>query len=62
MVSLRALTLIGQVIVFRVARETMVRALGLKGYSPEETAEIRDVILEQTRTTIEAMSHSNGKK
>jgi hypothetical protein len=45
-----------------VARETMVRALGLKGYSPEETAEIRDVILEQTRTTIEAMSHSNGNQ
>jgi AcrR family transcriptional regulator len=54
--SLRALTLIGQVIVFRVARETMVRALGLKGYSPEETAEIRCVILEQTRAAIEAMS------
>lgn len=54
--SLRALTLIGQVIVFRVARETMVRALGLKGYSSGETAEIRDVILEQTRGVIEVMS------
>jgi len=54
--SLRALTLIGQVIVFRVARETMVRALGLKGYSSEETAEIRRVILEQTRGMIKAMS------
>ena len=60
--NLRALTLIGQVIVFRVARETMVRALGLKGYSPEETAEIRGVILEQTRTTIEAMSPLNGNQ
>ncbi len=58
--SLRALTLIGQVIVFRVARETMVRALGLEGYTPEETAEIRSVILEQTRTTIEAMFRSKG--
>lgn len=54
--SLRALTLIGQVIVFRVARETMVRALGLNGYSPDETDEIRRVILEQTRGVIEAMS------
>ena len=58
--SFRALTLIGQIIVFRVARETMVRALGLKGYSPEETAEIRGVILEQTRSALEAMSHSSG--
>jgi hypothetical protein len=53
--SLRALTLIGQIIVFRVARETMVRALDLEGYSSEETTEIRDVILEQTRAAIEAM-------
>ena len=57
-VSLRALTLIGQVIVFRVARETTVRALGLKGYSSDETAEIRRVILEQTRSMIEAMSRT----
>jgi AcrR family transcriptional regulator len=53
--SLRALTLIGQIIVFRVARETMVRALDLEGYSSEETTEIRGVILEQTRAAIEAM-------
>ena len=58
--SLRALTLIGQVIVFRVARETMVRALGLNGYSPEETAEIRGVILEQTRIAIEGMFRLSG--
>jgi len=54
--SLRALTLIGQIIVFRVARETAVRALGLEGYSFDETAEIRGVILEQTRGVIKAMS------
>ena len=53
--NLRALTLIGQIIVFRVARETMVRALDLEGYSSEETTEIREVILEQTRTAIEAL-------
>jgi len=53
--SLRALTLIGQIIVFRVARETMVRALDLEGYSSEETAEIRGVILEQTRAAIEEL-------
>jgi AcrR family transcriptional regulator len=53
--SLRALALMGQIIVFRVARETMVRALGLEGYSSEETTEIRGVILEQTRAAIEEM-------
>lgn len=53
--SLRALALLGQIIVFRVARETMVRALDLEGYSSEETTEIRGVILEQTRAAIEAM-------
>jgi AcrR family transcriptional regulator len=53
--SLRAMTLIGQIIVFRVARETMVRALNLEGYSPEETAQIQGVILEQTRIAVEAM-------
>ncbi|MFZ0484263.1 MAG: CerR family C-terminal domain-containing protein [Desulfobacterales bacterium] len=53
--SLRALTLIGQIIVFRVARETIVRALDLEGYSSEETAEIRGVILEQTRAAIEEL-------
>ena len=51
-------SLIGQVIVFRVARETTVRALGLKGYSTDETAEIRRVILEQTRSMIEGMSRT----
>ncbi len=60
--SLRALTLIGQIIVFRVARETMVRALNLEGYSSEETKEIRGVILEQTRTAIEAMYQLNKDK
>jgi AcrR family transcriptional regulator len=60
--SLRALTLIGQIIVFRVARETMVRALNLEGYSSEETTEIREVILEQTRTAIEAMYQLNKDK
>jgi TetR/AcrR family transcriptional regulator, regulator of cefoperazone and chloramphenicol sensitivity len=53
--NLRAMALMGQVIVFRVARETMVRFLNLEGYSPAETSEIRTVILEQTRAALEAM-------
>jgi AcrR family transcriptional regulator len=52
---LRALAFMGQVMAFRVARETMVRALGFTGYSAEETRTIRRVILEQTRGAIESI-------
>ena len=41
----RAMTLMGQVVIFRVARETIVRGLDLDGYSPEELEEIRRVIV-----------------
>lgn len=41
----RAMTLMGQVVIFRVARETIVRGLDLEGYSPEELEEIRRVIV-----------------
>jgi AcrR family transcriptional regulator len=54
--KLRAMAIMGQILAFRVGRETMVRALGLKGYSAEEIAEIRQVILEQTRAAIKALA------
>jgi TetR/AcrR family transcriptional regulator, regulator of cefoperazone and chloramphenicol sensitivity len=57
---MRALSMIGQVMAFRVARETMVRALNLKGYSPEETEEIRRIVLEQTRFVIRGMTVGEG--
>ena len=50
--KLRAMAIMGQVIAFRVGRETMVRALSLEGYSAEETAEIRQVILAHTRALV----------
>lgn len=53
--KLRALSLIGQIMAFRVARETVVRMLGMQGYSPAETEQIRYVILEQTRATIRGL-------
>ena len=56
--NLRALSLMGQVMAFRVARETMIRKLGLEGYNARETMEIRQVILEQTRAALEAMSRT----
>lgn len=43
--TFKAMTLMGQVLVFRVARETIVRELDLEGYSPEELDEIRRVIV-----------------
>ena len=42
--TFRAMTLMGQVLIFRVARETIVRGLDLEGYSPAELEEIRSVI------------------
>jgi hypothetical protein len=46
------MAILGQIIVFRVARETMVRALDLEGYSPDELEEVRTTILEHTRATL----------
>ena len=44
--TFKAMTLMGQVIIFRVARETIVRGLDLEGYSPQELEEIRRVVVE----------------
>ncbi len=52
---IRAMALIGQILVFRIARETVVRALDMKGYSREETEEIRRIILEHTRSIVAAL-------
>jgi hypothetical protein len=49
---LKAMAIMGQVMAFRVARETMVRMVGLEGYSRDETEEIRGIILEHTRSVI----------
>lgn len=55
LLRIRALSMIGQVMAFRVARETMVRALGMEGYSVAETDEIRCIVLEQTRFVVRGM-------
>jgi len=46
--KLRAMTIMGQVLVFRFARETIVRSLDMEGYSAEELQEIRDIIIDHT--------------
>lgn len=51
---LRAMAIMGQVMAFRVARETMVRMVGIEGYSRDETEEIRGIILEHTRSVLRA--------
>ncbi len=58
---LRALAIMGQVMSFRIARETLVRMLDIDGYSPAETAEIREVILEQTRAALKGLSKGRNK-
>ena len=55
--GLRAMAFMGQIMAFRVARETVVRRLGLKGYTPEETTQIRRVILEHTRAAVGALAN-----
>lgn len=58
--SLRALAIMGQVMAFRIARETAVRALGMKGYTREETANISRMILEQTRAALTGLGKTEG--
>jgi TetR/AcrR family transcriptional regulator, regulator of cefoperazone and chloramphenicol sensitivity len=49
---MRALAIMGQVMAFRVARETIVRSLDLEGYSASELDEIRSIIFEHTRNIL----------
>ena len=52
---LRAFSGVGQIMAFRFGRETVSRYAGLDGYSPEETREIRRIILEQTLAALEGL-------
>jgi len=53
--QIRAMALVGQVMGFRMARETVVRAIGMQGYNDEERREIQQVILEHTRAMVAAL-------
>ena len=57
-----AMTLMGQVIIFRVARETIVRGLDLEGYSPEEIEEIRRVVVSNALAITETPSEQLIRK
>ncbi len=51
-VILMVATIISQVIIFRVARETLVRALNWKGYTGKEIGAILKVVLENVRSML----------
>lgn len=51
--KLRSMAIIGQVLAFRFARETIVRSLKLQGYNPEELDQIREVIIEHIRAILD---------
>jgi AcrR family transcriptional regulator len=59
--KLRAMAIVGQILVFRVARETLVRALDLEGYNNAETAKIERVIMEHTRYITAGLGRDRGR-
>lgn len=50
--KMRAMAILGQIVAFRVSRETIVRSLGLQGYDEGELQEIREIIQENTRNIL----------
>lgn len=60
--TFKAMTLMGQVVIFRVARETIVRGLDLEGYSPEELEEIRRVLVANALAITAMPSESSTRK
>ncbi|MFV0437299.1 MAG: CerR family C-terminal domain-containing protein [Desulfopila sp.] len=55
--KIRAITMLGQVLIFRIARETAVRSLAVKGYSVEEVDEIHQVIQEHIDSILTGLDH-----
>ena len=51
------MAIMGQIMAFRVGRETAVRSMGLKGYTQDETTEIRNIIIEHTRGIFNSLSN-----
>jgi hypothetical protein len=59
--KLRVMAIVGQVMAFRVARETVVRAIDLEGYSDVETEEIERIIREHTRFITAGLAKNAGR-
>ncbi len=54
--KLRAIAVVGQVFVFRMARETIIRSLDMEGYNSKEMEEIRQVVLHHTNSILKSLA------
>ncbi len=52
-IMLQSMAIVGQILFFRVARETVVLTLDMQGYDEGELREIRDVVLTHTHAVLE---------
>ena len=50
--KMRAMSIMGQIMAFRIARETIVRSLDFQGYNAKELQEIQEIIKENTRNIL----------
>lgn len=50
--TVRAVALLGQILIFRIGREAVVRLTGVSGYSPAEVELLCDVILRQSEAAL----------
>jgi TetR/AcrR family transcriptional regulator, regulator of cefoperazone and chloramphenicol sensitivity len=53
-IMLKAMTILGQLLIFRMAREAVVRTLKWEGYSPAEIGAVQNQIIENARTILGA--------
>jgi len=54
--SLQAILLIGQVMVFRAGRATVVRRIGMEGYTAREIAEIQVIVVSRAMAALDFMA------
>lgn len=54
--NLQSFLLIGQVMVFRAGRATVMRRLGMQGYDAAEIAEIQDVVVSRAMAALDDMA------
>ena len=54
--SLQAILLMGQVMVFRAGRATVVRRIGMEGYTAREIAEIQELVVSRAMAALDFMA------
>ena len=54
--SLQAILLIGQVMVFRAGRATVIRRIGMAGYTTREIAEIQELVVSRAMAALDFMT------